>query len=78
MFDRSPLLADFAASDSVYRKFEFEIHGKTRNQAYLLADGIYNDLSFIVQAIPEPHTAKRQHFAAMQESLRRAKYLPWK
>ncbi|KAH9457201.1 hypothetical protein Pst134EA_033057 [Puccinia striiformis f. sp. tritici] len=69
VLDMSPLFTNIL--NGVAPKCTFLINGNEYSQAYFLADGIYPDYATIVKTISQPQGLERQHFAKMQEALRK-------
>jgi hypothetical protein len=72
VWDRSPLLKswiDGSFANDV--DFEFEIDGKVFHQLWLMADGIYPDLSRFVKSFDEPIGLANKRYAAWQEGSRK-------
>ncbi|KAH9456062.1 hypothetical protein Pst134EB_033427 [Puccinia striiformis f. sp. tritici] len=69
VLDVSPLFTNLL--NGVAPKCTFTINGTQYDQAYFLADGIYPDYATIVKTISQPEGHERQHFAKMQEALRK-------
>ncbi|XP_062700579.1 uncharacterized protein LOC109407066 [Aedes albopictus] len=69
ILDNSPLLDEIIHNGML--DLTYEVNGKTRERGYLLGDGIYPDWSCFVKTISHPSNAKEQHFATVQESVRK-------
>ena len=72
IWDRSPLLKswiDGSFANDV--DFEFEIDGKVFHQLWLMADGIYPDLSRFVKSFDEPMGVANKRYATWQEASRK-------
>ncbi|KAI7943845.1 hypothetical protein MJO28_011373 [Puccinia striiformis f. sp. tritici] len=65
----SPIFTDLY--NGVTPKCSFIVNGREYSQSYYLADGIYPDYATIVKTISQPQGLERQHFAKMQEALRK-------
>ncbi|XP_028082670.1 uncharacterized protein LOC114283992 [Camellia sinensis] len=69
VLDRSPLFSDLAQGKAP--PVHYTINGHSYDMCYYLVDGIYPQWATLVQTISSPQGAKRQHFAMMQESVRK-------
>ncbi|XP_058449338.1 uncharacterized protein LOC131429296 [Malaya genurostris] len=69
VLDRSPILNNII-NEGVFN-IKYELNGKMREQAYLLADGIYPDWSIFVKTISHPKTVKEKLFCKLQETCRK-------
>ncbi|KAI7951125.1 hypothetical protein MJO29_009799 [Puccinia striiformis f. sp. tritici] len=65
----SPIFTDLY--NGVTPKCSYIVNGREYSQSYYLADGIYPDYATIVKTISQPQGLERQHFAKMQEALRK-------
>ncbi|KAI7938062.1 hypothetical protein MJO28_014989 [Puccinia striiformis f. sp. tritici] len=65
----SPIFTDLV--NGVTPKCSFIVNGNEYHQPYYLADGIYPEWETIVKTISKPQGLERQHFAKMQEALRK-------
>ncbi|KAH9457004.1 hypothetical protein Pst134EA_033051 [Puccinia striiformis f. sp. tritici] len=65
----SPIFTDLY--NGVTPKCSFTVNGHEYSQAYYLADGIYPDYAMLIKTISQPQGLERQHFAKMQEALRK-------
>ncbi|XP_055527295.1 uncharacterized protein LOC129719906 [Wyeomyia smithii] len=66
---RSPLFSNIY--NGTTPSVDFEINGHTYSTGYYLADGIYPNLSTLVQTIPATVGQKRKYFAEKQEICRK-------
>jgi hypothetical protein len=69
VLDRSPLVRNLLASPA--EGISFMVNNTQYPRYYLLADGIYPKWSIFVQTIHNPQGKKRQHFATVQEAVRK-------
>lgn len=72
ILERSPLLATWL-DGSFHRDvdFEYTVNGQTFKRLFLLADGIYPDMSRFVETLGVPIGKEQKRFAAWQESSRK-------
>ena len=66
---RSPLMG--AILDSMLKCDRYSINGNEYDEYYLLADSIYPSWSCFVKTFNQPNTAKKKHFAKVQEAKRK-------
>lgn len=72
IFDQSPLLESFIdGTFSVFVDFEYTINDEVFTKLFMLADGIYPQLSRIVKTVDEPRGLGKKLYAKWQESCRK-------